>query len=328
MTSMMLILISLALPPSPARAGGCSSSGCGGNFSATEFKDLAADAIADLRAAANGKPLQLVLRRTEGDEPQTVTLSVDPAVLEASFKSVSVVDGQLYLDGRVVDFKSDPKSAHVDFNGKDWEAHSSREERMRMVVHELLMLSTLKNPTLDDYLYNEQLSRKLTGIALGAEAKTSSVTAGKSFCQLITHKPYRFLDATSRRSLVQGVEDATAEEAKSTLSSDCRTVWGLDAPLCNHGDLRCETSGKKKFRARLKVVDSTAEGRTYAGYGNSAVEAEYRARKACLADWPNRTYLCGASKALGQFVDLGIDQPGWTPDAIDEGGSVVVPSAK
>jgi hypothetical protein len=170
----VLILLSLGGATAGAgQAGGCSGSGCGGNFSATEFQDLLTDAIVGLKKAqVDGKiVVQGIDRQDEDGNISTVDVSVDVGALDRAFRSVSVVGEKLYVGGMVVDFKSTPSSGHVDFTEDDWKSHPSKDDRMRMVIHELLMLASRQgHPEYDDYMYRQQLSRRLRSIAAQALA--------------------------------------------------------------------------------------------------------------------------------------------------------------
>jgi hypothetical protein len=168
----LALFFALSLAPATSHSGGCSSTSnsCGGNFFATEFKDLMSDVISDLRQIRKRGPIVIEqLQKTGSDERADVL--IDPEVLNKAFTGVSVVDNRLYIDGKLVDFRSNPESGHVDFTEKNWLSNSERAKRMRMVVHELLMLSSKSHPEFDDYLYNEQLSRKILDMILKQESQ-------------------------------------------------------------------------------------------------------------------------------------------------------------
>jgi hypothetical protein len=168
-----------------ASAGGCSGSGCGGNFSATEFQDLLTDAISGLKKVqVDGKiTIQGIDRQGEDGNISTVDVSVDVGALDRAFRSVNVVDGKLYVGGMLVDFKSTPSSGHVDFTEDDWKSHPSKGDRMRMVIHELLMLASRQGyPEYDDYMYRQQLSRRLRDVATQALAAPAAAQTATTPC--------------------------------------------------------------------------------------------------------------------------------------------------
>ena len=162
-------------------AGGCSSGSCGGNFSATEFKDLARDAIDALRSIRKRGPLVVKeIENTNGAEARIVDLEIDPEILRQAYRTVSVVNQELHVGGKLVNFKSQPGVGHVDFTEEDWRRHATRKERLRMVIHELLMLSIEKNAEYNDYNYDEQLARRLTNYVLREEERGVFLTAVKA----------------------------------------------------------------------------------------------------------------------------------------------------
>lgn len=157
-----------------------------------------------------------------------------------------------------------------------------------MVVHELLMLSSPKNPAYDDYKYFQQLSRELAKAILKEEKKLrdkdqrAAVQQKKNHCMMIYAQEGNEIWNPNQRLFFR--EGNTQAEAVKLVRADCKQVWPRNL---NASDKKCEdipvscdsnVASQKKFSC-------TISGGYYriAAVGKSRMEAEYLSRQACFS---------------------------------------------